>query len=114
MNPEELGSGAVVAVLVSEFMEMMKRSNKFPWMTQRTDMVNRLIGGGAAFLSGLGLQWQFDPVAGKFVLEGLFVSSIVHAFAQWAGQQAYYRLALHSHDATPVNVKVMKKQKGKR
>jgi len=94
MNPNEIGSGAVVAVLVAELMEMAKRSPRFLAMNINTESLNRFVGGAAAFASGLGLQFQFDAAHGQLVVNGLVASGIIHGFAQWAAQQAYYRLAI--------------------
>ena len=94
MNPNEIGSGAVVAVLVAELMEMAKRSPRFAAMNINTESLNRVVGGLAAFASGLGLQFHFDPAQGQLVVNGLVATGIIHGFAQWAAQQAYWRIAI--------------------
>lgn len=90
----EIGTGGVAAVLVSEFIEMIKANPKFGLINYDTGRINRVVSGLAAFLTGLGLQFQFDQVNGELVIKGLFLASITHGLAQWAIQQAYYRIAL--------------------
>lgn len=94
INPGEVGSGAVVAVMVSEAIEIIKKSPRFGWLTCDSETLNRVVGGVAAFLSGLGLQFHFDAETGRLVIEGLLTSSMIHGAAQWAAQQAYYRVAM--------------------
>lgn len=94
MEHGEIQSAAIVAIVVTELFEMAKRS---PWVrgiTYDSERVNRVVGIVVAFLSGLGLQFQFDAATGRLIVDGLFASTLVHGVAQWAGQMAYYRLAV--------------------
>ncbi|CAB4146976.1 hypothetical protein UFOVP509_6 [uncultured Caudovirales phage] len=105
MNPNQIGSGAVVAVLVAELMEMAKRSPRFAAMNIDSESLNRFVGGLAAFASGLGLQFHFDAAQGQLVVDGLVATGLIHGFAQWSAQQAYYRLAIQKgvQSSAPVN-----------
>lgn len=96
MHPTEFSTAALVAVVVAELIEVVKRSTFPNWLSIDTARSNRIVGGIAAFLTGLGLQFQFDSEAGALIVTGLFWNSIAHGFAQWAAQQVYYRLAINS------------------
>lgn len=104
MEQHELASGAVVAVIVSELIELAKRLKWVP-LDCDTESLNRKVGVVAAFLTGLGLQFQFDAASGVLVVKGLLLSSVVQGIIQWASQQAYFRFAIKPH---PVVVQVQR------
>lgn len=91
-NP--LGAGAVLAVLTTEAIEWAKRSHWKVFSAVRVDTptANRVVGGLVAFIAGLGITWSYDPTTGQLIVNNLLAGSIMHAFAQWAQQQIYYRL----------------------
>jgi hypothetical protein len=89
----ELGTAAVVAILISEVIEMCKRFGWCP-LDYDTAKLNRIVGAAAAMLTGIGLNMSFEPATGTLVVSGLVLSSLMHGVAQWCGQMAYYRLAI--------------------
>lgn len=93
MEHGELGTAAVIAVLVSEIIEMCKRFGWCP-LTYDTAKANRAVGAAAAFLTGIGVNMSFEPSTGTLVVSGLLLSGVTHGVAQWCGQMAYYRLAI--------------------
>lgn len=90
----DLAAGATVSVLVVEVFELLKQTPSFKWITTETATVNRYLGFVLAFLSGLGIHYQFDQTTGTLVIQGLAWASIGHAAMQWAQQQLYYRLVV--------------------
>ena len=93
MEHGELGTAAIIAVLVSEAIEMSKRFGWSPTSGQSAS-VNRVVAGLAAFISGIGINMIFEPTTGTLIISGLLVSGLSHGVAQFAAQQAYYRLAI--------------------
>ena len=93
MEHGELGTGAVIAVLVSEVIEMCKRFGWCP-LSYDTAKTNRAVGAVAAFITGIGINITFEPETGTLMVSGLLLSTLTHGVAQWCGQMAYYRLAI--------------------
>lgn len=94
IDVDHLGTGAVLAVVVTEVIEWAKRSG-WGWLSAinaDSTTLNRWVGGAVALLVGLGISWTYDPSTGTLIINGLLASSITHGIAQWAQQQAYYRL----------------------
>lgn len=89
----ELTSSVVLGMIVSEAIELAKRLKWCP-IDYDSESLNRTVGAVAAFLSGLGLSFQFDPVAGRLVIDGLLWGAIGQGFMQWAVQMGYWRLAI--------------------
>lgn len=96
VDANHLGTGAVVAVASAELIEFAKRSGlrMFNWLNGDTQNLNRVVGGLVAFLTGLGISWNYDPHTGTLVINGLLAASVSHAFVQWVQQQVYYRLVI--------------------
>lgn len=93
MDMDHLGTGAILAVMLVEVIEMLKSNPRFAWVTKDTAVANRWLGAVVACASGLGIHAEFH--AGTFMVTGLVLSSIGHAAAQWAQQQVYYRLVVN-------------------
>ena len=89
---DQLSTGMLVSVLMTEVVQMVKQSDHFKWFTMETEKANRLLGILVAFLTGLGIHMQFDVVSGQLVVTGLVPAVLGHAALQWAQQQVYYRL----------------------
>ena len=92
LDPTTIEAGATAAVVVSEIMELLKTTAAFKWLTKDSEKVNRLVAMGAAFLTGLGIHFQFDH--GTLIVTGLASASIGHAILQWDQQQVYYRVVV--------------------
>lgn len=92
MDFQTVGDGAVAAVLVSEFIELLKTSPRFAWLTAQTDRANRVVGAIFAFLTGLGIHFHYEH--GTLIVSGLAAAALGHALVQWAQQQVYYRLVV--------------------
>jgi len=96
MDPQAIAISSVIAVLVTEGMEIIKQSKHFQRINQGSETLNRYLGMAIAFLSGLGVHIHFDVQTGQLLVTGLFAAAVGHAFVQWAQQQAYYRLVIRS------------------
>lgn len=100
MDPTALSTGALLSVLCTEFIEVIKQSKYVTTITKDTDKANRILGAVVAFLTGLGIHLHFDSVTGQLIVSGLLTASVGHAFLQWAQQQAYYRLVVKASPPT--------------
>jgi hypothetical protein len=89
---DQLSTGMLVSVLMTELVQMVKASSHFKWFTMETEKANRVLGIVVAFLSGVGIHLQFDMATGQLIVTGLVPALLGHAALQWAQQQVYYRL----------------------
>jgi hypothetical protein len=90
-----------VALLVAVSMQLLKRSDVFPWITRETEKLNAIISVAAAVISGIGLAVAFDwdQETGKFALGFTgnaydLLHLAMHAPLQWAQQHGIYKLLI--------------------
>lgn len=95
-DPANIGPSAVIAVVTAELIQLAKTSGwrVLAWINVDSTTINRWIGGGAAFLVGLGISFHYDRVTGQLIVNGLLPTALSHGVIQWASQQIYYRLAI--------------------
>jgi hypothetical protein len=94
MDAGHLESGAIIAIVSSELLQIIKGARWFPWLTAETQTLNRIVSGLIAFAAGLGISTHYDPQTGVLTISGLLSSGVLHGFAQWAQAQVYYRLVV--------------------
>lgn len=91
----EFASQASLAVVVSFAMQWLKKSPWFPWISVKTENLNRGISMAIAFLSGFGIFFTWDHAASALTISGLTAAHLYHAAArgveQWIFQQTAYR-----------------------
>ena len=107
---QQVLSQVVMAWVVTQAIQRLKRWKDLPWMTARTDTVNRIVGIILAFFASLGIMFTFDPEAGTLVVSGLTLSTVLAGVWTWVQQvvlqQIIYRGAVKE---TPVEAKATAK-----
>ena len=107
---QQVLSQVVVAWLVTQVVQWLKRASGLPWITAKTDTLNKLVGVVLAFFASLGIMFTFDPEAGTLIVSGLTVGTIVTGIWTWVQQvvlqQIIYRGAVKE---TPVEARATAK-----
>ncbi len=91
----ELGWSLILAAATSEFIEWMKGTTWFPWITAESEKLNRRMAILVSFATGLGLSFRYDPATHEFIVGGLVWSAIKHGLAQFVQTQAYFRVVVN-------------------
>jgi hypothetical protein len=101
MLSTELGSQAGVSVILVYLLQWLKGSPWFPWLTARTDTINRTLAIVIAFLTSVGFQIN---MTGNWTSGGTLIiqipaataifSVILHSAAQVGMQEGFYRMAV--------------------
>lgn len=97
----EIVSQFTAAAVVVYALQMIKKSAWFPWMTQETTTLNRLVSAAGAFIGSIGVHMAFS--AGQatapdgtylITVTGLTLANVGaglwHWMNQFAGQQLLY------------------------
>lgn len=89
----ELGAQATIAIIVSFGLQWVKKSQYFPWITTKTENVNKWVSIAIAFFTGVGIFATWDH--GTLTITGLTASNALHAITrgiqQWVFQTTAYR-----------------------
>ena len=92
----ELGAQATIAIIVSFGLQWVKKSQYFPWITTKTENVNRWVSILVAFFTGVGIYAQWNN--GTLIITGITATNIYHAVVraveQWTFQQTVYRTVI--------------------
>ena len=90
-----LASIGGLAAAVPLLVEFAKRSDRFPWLDQNTDTVNRTVSVLIAIVSANGISYAYDGATGDLVFTGLTAATlakIITAIAtQFGLQELMYR-----------------------
>ncbi len=79
-----------LAVVVSAVFQLLKNSDKFPWLSRATGKINFWVGVFAAVASVAGIHATWDASSGGSIsLPGL--QAMWQAVVQWASQQIAYK-----------------------
>lgn len=100
---KELGVAASqipIAFWVVWVMEKLKKSNLFPWITQNSSGVNRILGLAAALLSSAGINWSVQGsvfTGGVITITLPALGHLIHFLAfdmarSYGVQQMFYRI----------------------
>lgn len=93
MGAEELLSQLTSSAMVIYFLQTLKKSSWFPWLTAETKTLNRLVGFLGAGLTAVGIHFAFDVQQGQLLITGLTFSGLLHGAWHWAQQYALQQLA---------------------
>ena len=99
----ELGTMFAVAGLVAHFIEKLKRSEGYKWITPYTDAMTKGIAALIALLTTLGISTVFDATTGTLTVTGLPTTLgaagalLMQAFSQYWMQKGYYLMAIKSN-----------------
>ena len=107
---QQVISQVVAAWIVTQLVQMLKKWRDIPWMTARTDSINRVVGAVMAFFASVGIAFSFDAEAGTLLITGLTWGTVVTIFWTWVQQvvlqQIVYRGAVKE---TPIEAKATAK-----
>ena len=107
---QQVLSQIVVAWVVTQAVQWAKRASGLPWISAKTDTLNKIVGIVLAFFSSLGIIFTFDPQAGTLLVTGLTLTTLLTGIWTWVQQvvlqQIIYRGAVKE---TPVEVKATAK-----
>lgn len=110
-TPSELSHQFGVSVAVVHILEWLKRAGWFPWLTQNSTTVLRLI----SILVAAGTSAGFKIVSGDwqhgvtlFIPPlSVLVDVVIHTVAQYGAQHGYYNLAVKSDGVLQTILKYM-------
>ena len=89
---DQLGASAVIVFI----MQWLKGRSWFPWLTEKTDTLNRWLAVGLSGLAALGIHMTFDQAAGTLTITGINAAAILAAAWVWlksyAVQETMYRV----------------------
>ena len=92
---DQIGISAVIAWVVSQLIELLKKWTALPWMNQTTETVNRIVAAILAAATAVGITMHYDPAAGTLVIAGLSLSAILtfvfQILFQWVMQKFWYK-----------------------
>jgi hypothetical protein len=93
----ELGTQTTVAVLVSLLMQWAKQSTMVPWISTKTEILNRWVAAIVSLASGFGIYFAWDH-SGTLIISGLTAAHLFHALVralqQWVFQKVAYRVVI--------------------
>ena len=81
---EHVISQVTTSAVIAYFLEWLKGTRLFPWLSMETAKLNRVV---AVILSGigaLGVHANFDQTSGVLTITGLTVVTILHGLWDWA------------------------------
>ena len=115
MNGQELSLQAILGYFVVTTMEWLKEKRWFPWISEHTKTVNRIVAALAATAYSLGIHYQFDSTAGTLKISGLHLDPIRDAVLGYVMQQLIYRGAVEkTKDASALAEKESEKKPRRR
>ena len=101
MISTELGNQAGVSVILVCLLQWLKGSPWFPWLSARTDTINRVLAIAVAFLTSVGFQISMTGTwtsGGTLVIQipaaTAVLSVILHTASQSGFQELFYKLAV--------------------
>ncbi len=101
MLSTELGSQAGVSVILVYLLQWLKGSPWFPWLSARTDTINRVLAIAVAFFTSVGFQVSMTGTwtsGGTLVIQipaaTAVLSVILHTASQSGFQELFYKLAV--------------------
>lgn len=95
---DEMLSQLTAAAVTVYALQALKSSRWFPWLTQQTTTLNRLVSGLGALISAVGVHFAFDAAqnaTGTYVvtITGATFSNIAHGIWHWINQFALQQIA---------------------
>ena len=107
---QQVLSQVVVAWLVTQAVQWLKRASGLPWISAKTDTLNKIVGIVLAFFASLGIMFQFDPQAGTLLVTGLTASTILAGIWTWVQQVVLQQIIYHGAvKETPVEARATAK-----
>lgn len=69
------GDQICTSMIVVWILQQLKKAAWLPWLTQHTDILNRLLSVLLGSIAAAGIVWTFDPTAGTLVVHGLTLAN---------------------------------------
>jgi len=90
-----LGANGGLAVAGPVAIELLKRSDRFPWLTEHSDVAARAWSMAFAIASTVGIGYAYDQQAGVLTVTGVspqgIAAFLLEAATRFGGQEAVYR-----------------------
>lgn len=113
-SPSELSHQFGVSVAVVHILEWLKNAGWFPWLTNNSGTVLRIISLLIALATSAGFKiMSGDPIHGWTVFIPSFAvifDTTLHAIAQFGAQEGYYNVAMKADGLLQTIVKYMQNQ----
>jgi hypothetical protein len=89
-----MATQVTMSALIVYFLEWLKQSAWFPWLTAETKTLNRWAAALMALAAAIGIHAEFNPDTGTLLVTGLTMWGIGHAAfdmaRSWIFQQVIY------------------------
>lgn len=102
----------LISVATAHLLEWLKCNPRFAWITSSTDLTNRVLAFGAAFITAAGISWTATgnwleggvitinmPPADRIVTG--FINTALRMGSQILTQEGYYRFLIKPKSADP-------------
>jgi len=104
----EVVSQFTSAAVIVYFLQVVKRSKFFPWLTMETARMNHLVAVALAIGTAIGIRVVFDVHTGTATITGLTVQNVLstgwHAAQQYVMQRVTYDAVAKPVPVPVVNV----------
>ena len=101
IHSTEIGGQLGVSVFLVYLIQWLKNSPWFPWISARTDAINRTVAIVVAFLTSVGFQIHMTgdwTSGGTLVIQIPALTAVfsvfLHSFAQVGMQETFYKMAV--------------------
>ncbi|MDE2100020.1 MAG: hypothetical protein KGL39_22390 [Patescibacteria group bacterium] len=102
MDENTLLVQTIVAFLSVQGIQLLKNAKWFPWLTERTKTVSRLVNLAVAAATTLGFTIRVTgdwSTGGQLLITFPAVHALMHVFFQWIMQETYYNAAVQKKAA---------------
>lgn len=103
MNGTEVGWSVVFAWGAAKFIQFLKWTRWFPWLSAQTETANRVFAMVMALLVAVGIHFKFDPEAGTLLIDGLtyagITTGIQEYLKQWMLQEVAYQKLIKENNS---------------
>lgn len=85
-----IGDQALLALLATQAIEILKRSKYFPWLQAHQKTALRVLNVTSGALISAGVVWSWSPdVEGRLVIDGLTWANLLTFGKAWAAQMGF-------------------------
>jgi hypothetical protein len=90
MDPATLAPAAIVQAIAVWLIQWMKGSKLFPFMSQFTPIINRIVAFVVALASAASITWHYNAVSGTLTVMGLTEQAVWTALAGLVTNELVY------------------------
>lgn len=85
-----IGDQALLALLATQVIEILKRSKYFPWLQAHQKTALRVLNVTSGALISAGVVWSWSPdIEGRLVIDGLTWANLLTFGKTWAAQMGF-------------------------